>query len=687
MPRSYKAILLSIAAILLLLQVASLGPLRNLWWGTHLYAFTPVPVAILAWLAIAAAILWLWRGENLPPPAWAKARDRRPIAAAVAFAFAGAVLFWVFRSQTLLLGDGLPLKISIAAGDDFHPRQPLTMWVQQRIHQVAGGLFRGGAADAEYVAHRTIALGSVLAGFLFVLTAGAIGRSLARLASLTNWEGWLAAAVLVTQGYMLLFYGYIENYTFYALFAGVYVWLCLRVLEGKAMLLLPGIALVFAVALHLSAAVLIPSFLVLAAFVVKSNDTRRAALRDLAILFVAVLGLNFALAAARDYNLLGSLFDVSGRALGAKEERIPNYIWSLRHLRDFVNEQLLIGPFGLALFLPAAVMAVRSARRSEPATAFMLTLGGAYLAVSWMAGDSNLGYARNWDLLAPGGICFAAAGLFFMTRDARPASATARLLAFAAVISLLHLLPWVWVNHNEALALERLKTLPLGMGRTEVTVANWHLERGEREAAAQWFKKALEVNPNNAPAYAFSAMLLTQQGEHAQALSYYERAVTLRPDKPEYRQNYALTLRELGHTREALPHIQRITEQMPDNRTYWRMLNQALLELGMDAEARAVQQRLLAFAEADLQRDPRDANALVESGVLLVYLDEPERALARFRRLLDIDPNSNAGLLNSASVLVQSGRGGEARPLLERFLQLYPSDPNAPWARQQLANP
>jgi Flp pilus assembly protein TadD len=63
-----------------------------------------------------------------------------------------------------------------------------------------------------------------------------------------------------------------------------------------------------------------------------------------------------------------------------------------------------------------------------------------------------------------------------------------------------------------------MKTLPLGMGRTEVVVANWYRERGRLDEAADWFRRAPAVNPANARAYAFLAMLLTREGRHEESL-------------------------------------------------------------------------------------------------------------------------------------------------------------------------
>ncbi|MCK4775526.1 MAG: tetratricopeptide repeat protein, partial [Candidatus Krumholzibacteria bacterium] len=377
-----------------------------------------------------------------------------------------------------------------------------------------------------------------------------------------------------------------ENYTFYALALGVYIYVSLRFVEGRSPLLLPGLALVLALALHLSAAVIIPSFLVLVVWALGRRERRAANLVDLAICAVVLLAVQLAFSRVWNYSLLGSLVDVSGRAFGQEGSLIPGYMMSSRHLRDLLNEQFLIGPFALFAFLPAAVMALRLPGRGNIATVFFLTLGITYAAACVMAGDSNIGYARNWDLLAPAGICFTAAALYFVVTHVPPSIMARRLLVFALVVSCIHVVPWVWINHNEALAAQRFEALPLGLGRTEVVIGNWHFRNGRSEEATLWFERATEANPNSAPAYAFLGMLLVQEGRYEDARRAQWKAVTLRPDKLEFRHNYVMTLVELGRDMEALPHLQRLIQDNPGQALYWQLAIDILARLGRADEAR-----------------------------------------------------------------------------------------------------
>jgi tetratricopeptide (TPR) repeat protein len=309
---------------------------------------------------------------------------------------------------------------------------------------------------------------------------------------------------------------------------------------------------------------------------------------------------------------------------------------SWRHLADFLNQQFLIGPFALYAFIPAAWITLRSPeRRSRPAV-FLLTAGFSYLAVSILANDSNLGYARNWDLLAPAGIAFSSAALYFLFRQVQSSPfRLSRLLGFACIAAALHTLPWLWVNHHEQLAFDRFRTLPLGMGRTELVAANWHLRNQRPEKGAEWLRRSLEKNPDNGPAFALLGMILTEQGKYQQASQAYSRAVQLREDKLEYRNNYMMTLLKLGRDQAALEQLDILTGMKPGNSEYWAQMAGVLIRLSGEGAGTQLIGKLL--------RENRggDAGEAAEarSAAYLLLLGR-EEASVKIRSLLESGMNN-----------------------------------------------
>ena len=97
-------------------------------------------------------------------PAWL-----RPVGvaglAAVAFA-----LFWTFRIRHRFLGDALVMVQTLPSTSEVHPLEPVAMALQRDIYQLAHRGFERPGLEPADVAHLTTALGSAVAGVLFVFT-------------------------------------------------------------------------------------------------------------------------------------------------------------------------------------------------------------------------------------------------------------------------------------------------------------------------------------------------------------------------------------------------------------------------------------------------------------------------------------------------------------------------------------
>lgn len=517
--------------------------------------------------------------------------------------------FWLFRAGHTLWGDGRPLTQHVPAGERFHPLEPLTALLQHYVYVLGRPLFQSRWVPIEDVARDAIGLGSAVAGALFVPVAWLLAESFSTRHRPAESAGAARGAfgivplgflVLVAQGYVQLFFGYVENYTYYTLALGIYLLAAHRFIVGRAPLLLPAMALVFAIALHLSAVSMLPSFVVLAVAGLGERARRGAALRDL-----AVCGVVFAAAAGA-----GSLFD-SGYDLGRTLGGVLGGLWtdimvtqrayfgSAIHVRDFLNEQLLIGPLGLFLFMPLGMASLLSPARRDPGVQFSLATGAGYLGASWIAGDSNLGYSRNWDLLAPAGLVFATAGLHLVLRAGWKLTDLRRWLLFAATVSLLHTVPWIAMNTSFNYSFERLKALPLGLGRTEATVGTWHFILGEEDEATRWFERSLDAYPRNFIAAYYLGEIAMDRGDYAAAAAHYAPGVQARPHNHIFRARLAEALMRSGRPELAIPHLDTLAAEDPRNARFACAQGIAWLELGRPDSAAPHLSRALALAPGD----------------------------------------------------------------------------------------
>ncbi len=220
-----------LAAAVVITHILGAGSPTELW-GANFYGFLP-RVTLVAGCTIVAAVMLMAVVRPaeldrtllaLPRPADAATRRttlRAAIAVGVFF-----TAFWVFREGHTLLGDGNSLTLDLPRGQRFHPHEPLTYLIHHWFYELTRGLFRvGGRAPAE-IAHATVGLSSALAGAIFIPVAWGLARELACAlesdpaddrVSTSRSVVTLVFLLLLAQGYVQLFFGYVENYTFNAL--------------------------------------------------------------------------------------------------------------------------------------------------------------------------------------------------------------------------------------------------------------------------------------------------------------------------------------------------------------------------------------------------------------------------------------------------------------------------------------
>ena len=721
--RGWSLTILVLTVLVVVAHVVATGPMRGSWWGVHMYAFLSVGWIMVA-LGLLGALQAMWSprvssrlfdDESAPiaaaaPPIW-----RRGLYL-VTLAVGGGGLLWLVRVRHLLLGDASVIAVDVPRGGSFLPREPVANWLQQRFYALGQVLFGGGdtpavdAAGFDLVAQKSVALGSVIAGAVFLplvwLLAG-------ELAPRRAWRLPLFLA-LVGQGYLLLFCGYVEHYAFSTLALAVYLWLAVRALRTGGSLVFPAAALLLAVGFHLSAAVMAPSFVVLAGFRLADRHVRKRALIELSLSLLLVAVALVAMAVlTRGYNLLDTLAEVTRLALTREQEHDAGYLLSSRHWRDFLNNQALIGPLGLFLFLPAVVV---TARRRGARWWFLAVAGLAYFAVSWLAGDSNLGYPRNWDLLAPGGLVLTVAGLgLFFGGRGFPNGALAALW-IAVGLSWFHTAPWIALNTSFDRSFERFKILPTEGGLTETNVGRWYLMLDEHEEGRRWLRQALEAAPGNNNAWYLLGRSLELEDRPDDAAHAYGRAVALRPDKVGYRESFVRTLvaggqwadaitagrplaADPGATPEALiwygaalhaggelksaaAILHRVWEATvagdPTRRAagrFFRYRGDVALAANEWAQAAAAFREVLRWDAEPRDADPRDTwlaltYCLREAG-------DGEGAVVVARQALQRYPDWPEMLSNLGIVLYGLGRQAEARSAIERSLALDPGQAQA----------
>lgn len=534
------------AGAVLAVQWRALQPAGGALWGADAWAFLPPGTAWIVGLVLAGgAVAMIARSAD----GTASAFTRRLPHPALLFGIA-ALVFWNFRIRHLLLGDGISLTSFLPSDREIHPREPLAMVFQHVFYSLLHGVF-AGAGPRVLVVQDCVAVGSVLAGLAFLAFAPKLAAEIVRAFPAGTAEEERPLTLLVTvlfcaQGYMQIFFGYVENYAFPMLAAELYLLAGLRFLRGTGSIALPLAAAASAVALHYSALALGPSAVALT--VIGWSDRSRAARvrRDLAIVIVTSLAALATVQFVLSYPVLVRIAEMLESARATRD-----YLFSAAHSRDFLNEHLLIGPCGLLLFVPALlVFPWRRAR--VPAASFLITAGGSVALGCILAPNLPLGYARDWDLYAPLGVVLTGSAIaLLLARMAEPRMRRDAMILLATV-SAFHTIGWIALNHSERRSIARYETLPLDPGRKEVTMAWWYAMHGHRDEARNRLRRAFAANPGNTRLLDLYGQISLGDHDPRAALRAYLTATMLRPDEPVFRARMATAVEALGGPAVAL---------------------------------------------------------------------------------------------------------------------------------------
>jgi len=396
------------------------------WWGVWPITYAPAWVVTLMSLCLISVMLWGW-AQTISHWPWTmnhwqfrqRLTPRGPLslfATLCAISIVLIVAFFAFPIVHTRWGDAYILANAISWPDPAlrltHSWQaPLDVFLHSRLwlwlHEDMGW-------DDAAPVYRLL---SPLAGVLYLEVVLALSRD-DRLA-----PGWLTYGMLTSLGLLQLFFGYVENYSFAAAGVLAYLWLGMGALRGDQPLWLAALILAITNATHPSTVVLAPSLLYCGWRVARrstntSAPSWRSTTMQIALPMVCVAGGTILLMEMGGHGIAALLTsDRPGGSdarpfvpLFATSTRWEHYtLFSWLHLRDFLNQQLLVAPVVLPSFLllgPFWLHGRRTRQRScnplhtrYSTRNFLFIATVSYLLFTWVW-NPDYGGQRDWDLFS-----------------------------------------------------------------------------------------------------------------------------------------------------------------------------------------------------------------------------------------------------------------------------------------------
>jgi tetratricopeptide (TPR) repeat protein len=200
------------------------------------------------------------------------------------------------------------------------------------------------------------------------------------------------------------------------------------------------------------------------------------------------------------------------------------------------------------------------------------------------------------------------------------------------------------------------------------TLGNYALffaREGKLDAAAAFYKRAVEADPKHANNLGNYALLLKNRERFEEAEVFFKRAVEADPKNANHLGNYANFLANRKRFEEAEAFYERALEADPKHANH--LGNYALF-----LAARKRFEEAEAFYKRAVEADPKHANNLGNYALLLKNRERFEEAEAFYKRAVEADPEDANQLGNYASFLKNRERFEEAEAFYKRAVEANP---------------
>lgn len=538
------------------IAVASFFPDTRLWGLNHLAFYSPpirsVVLVLMALAWVPAARIRVSRMVDVGYDRLMSGHRAVPLAGGVA-ALISFILFYVFRARTRLLGDGelvmryveLQLEKNLSGTGhlaDIFARESIAPGTSV-LYLVAGR-----AASAFGASPMTGLI--VLNAFLGALYVFGVVYFVWKLRT-SPPVAFFTTLFLVTTGAMVLFFGYIENYTTLYLLGSLFVFTAILSLTSRMRVWVPILLFVLTCVANVQGILLAPALIYIVASRLRGGGEvpRQVTIIVLILTVLATVGARL--------SPLGRFF-----LPAVSTPDVPG-VFSAAHMVNVVNELFLLLPMipfiATISFIGRGVRgdAVPGGKHTMIRTGFVVLLL-APLALFLFFFNPELGMARDWDLYAM--LTLPLIFLFVVSAERGMKAWNAgehlrRVMLPAAVTGAVALLAWVGINASEAHTINRIRAI-LNYDTANATYLyesiSRHYRRADRiDEAIETMNEAFEFSGD--PMYLYNSSLMSlEERDTLTAVDGFRRCLAIREGFPRARINLAIQLYNLGEWEELM---------------------------------------------------------------------------------------------------------------------------------------
>jgi len=192
------------------------------------------------------------------------------------------------------------------------------------------------------------------------------------------------------------------------------------------------------------------------------------------------------------------------------------------------------------------------------------------------------------------------------------------------------------------------------------------LADGRVDEAIAEFEEAIRLEPGAAVAHGNLGLALASKGQAEMALSHYGEALRLRPDAAEAHSNLGVELTAQGRLEDAVKSFEHAIELRPHYIDAYNNLGFTLSTLGRYGRATETFQKGLSI-------DPNHPHLNYNLGIAFQMQGDTANAAKHYRKALELQPDYAEAHYNLGILLVSEGSDVEGLTHLRRALELSPS--------------